>query len=119
MLLGISTIFIGIPIIPKLMIFNNSTYFVYYIICLLIGGVAVVSANIPMYIIIQRETPDNIRGRIFGLLETLCIGISPIGLILSGLLIEKIPVYILPILSGIAMIILTVKMASNDEIKTI
>jgi hypothetical protein len=119
MILSIICVLLGMPVVPKFMVFGEMTYFIYYIICLLIGGISVICANIPAFVIMQRETPDNIRGRIFGLLQTLCIGISPIGLILSGLIIEKVPVYILPVFSGIVMIVISMKMAFNKEIKAI
>lgn len=119
MFISIITALIGIPVVPKFMIFSSTIYFIFYIICLFIAGFAIVYTNIPVSVILQRETPDNIRGRIFGLLQTLCMGISPVGLILSGLIIEKIPVYVLPVLSGIIMIFLALRIASNSEIKKI
>lgn len=119
MFISVTCISIALPVLPRFVELSKSVHFIYYIIFLLIGGISIVYVNIPIFVIMQRETPDNIRGRIFGLLQTIAMGINPIGLILSGLLIEKIPVYILPVASGIIMIFITLLMASNKEIKTI
>ncbi|MGY0373462.1 MFS transporter [Clostridium sp. JNZ J1-5] len=119
MFISVICISIALPVLPRFVELSKSVHFIYYIVFLLIGGISIVYVNIPIFVIMQRETPDNIRGRIFGLLQTIAMGINPIGLILSGLLIEKIPVYILPVASGIIMIFITLLMASNKEIKTI
>ena len=108
-----------LPVMPIFMNHNKDIYFVCYMVCLVISGASVIYANIPIQLVIQRETPDNLRGRVFALLETSSISIFPIGLILSGLLLEKIPVYILPLLSGAVMIFITLAMGLNKEIRKI
>jgi len=118
-LISIATALMLLPVMPIFMNHNKDIYFVCYMVCLVISGASVIYANIPIQLVIQRETPDNMRGRIFALLETSSIGIFPIGLILSGLLLERIPVYILPLLSGAVMILITLVMGLNKEIRKI
>lgn len=64
----------------------------------------------------QRIVPDNIRGRVFGLLTTFAMSCTPIGMILSGILIDIIPVWILPVASGLVLLVLTGIMAYNKDI---
>lgn len=119
LLVSMTTAFMSLPVMPMFMNLNKNIYFVYYMIFLIISGAAVIYANIPIQLVIQRETPDSMRGRIFALLETTSISIFPLGLILSGLLLERIPVYILPLLSGAVMIFITLAMGLNKEIRKI
>lgn len=119
LLVSMATALMSLPVMPMFMNLNKNIYFVYYMISLIISGAAVIYANIPIQLVIQRETPDSMRGRIFALLETTSISIFPLGLILSGLLLERIPVYILPLLSGAVMIFITLAMGLNKEIRKI
>ncbi|MCY6371498.1 MFS transporter [Clostridium ganghwense] len=119
MVMNVLIIMIGIPIIPRFMIFNKNSYFIYFAVISFIVGMSNVYINLPISVIMQREIPDNVRGRIFGLMQTICMAISPLGMILSGALIDRIAVWIIPVLSGIVLIILTFIMALNKEIKQI
>ncbi|MCY6957417.1 MFS transporter [Clostridium brassicae] len=124
LILGIVTmdiliIMIGIPIVPRFMIFNKTSYFIYFIIILFISGISNVYINLPIGVIIQREVPDNLRGRVFGMLETICMAIIPLGLILSGIIIDKVDVWILPVISGIILLVVTFIMTLNSDIRKI
>ncbi|MFD3158022.1 MFS transporter [Haloimpatiens sp. FM7330] len=115
----ICIIFIGIPVIPSLMIFDNLTYFIFYMVDFFILGVAISIVNIPLNVMIQRETPDNLRGRVQSLISTLSNVLTPFAMILSGILLDLLPSYILPITAGTLLLIFTLYMACNKHIKTI
>lgn len=110
-------ILMGVSVVPELLIFSKNTYFIGYIIVSFIISIAIVVINIPIEVTLQREIPDNIRGRIFGLISTIAMSCTPIGMILSGVLIDLIPVWILPVLSGLVLLGLTVTMANNKDIR--
>lgn len=112
-------LFIGIPIIPNLMIFNKSAYFIFYMIDFFILGVAIAIVDIPLSVMIQRETPDNLRGRVQSLIATLSSILTPFAMLLSGVLLDILPAYILPISGGVILLIFTLFMTFNKDIRTI
>lgn len=112
-------LFIGVPIIPNIMFFNRSTYFVFYMVDFLILGIAIAIANIPLAVMIQRETPDNLRGRVQSLIGTLSSILTPFAMLLSGILLDILPAYILPISGGVILLIFTLSMAFSKNIRTI
>ncbi|MCY6354256.1 MFS transporter [Clostridium sp. ZS2-4] len=115
----ICILFIGIPIIPNLMVFNTLTYFIFYMIDFFILGIAIAIVNIPLTVMIQRETPDDLRGRIQSLIETISGILTPFAMILSGVLLDLLPSYILPISAGVVLLIFTLYMGFNKDIRNI
>jgi MFS family permease len=82
----------------------------YNILLLFTLGVILISINTPMLVAMQRLTPENLRGRITGILGTLSGGIAPLGIILAGLLIDKLHPFIILSVSGVCIIIASMKM---------
>ncbi len=117
MVMNIGVILLGLSIVPRLMVFTKNAYFIAYMIIGFIISVAIVIINIPIEVTMQRIIPDNIRGRVFGLLTTFAMSCTPIGMILSGMLIDLIPVWILPVASGLILLALTGIMAYNKDIR--
>lgn len=114
---NIGCILLGITVIPSLMVFSKLTYFILYIILFFIIALAVVIINVPLNVTLQKEIPDNIRGRIFGTMQSLSMGLTPVGMIISGILLDLIPVSILPISTGVILMLLTLMMAKNKDIR--
>lgn len=115
--LNILLVFIGIPAIPIFTNFSKTIYFIFYIMLMIIMSIVLIFVNLPIQVTMQRLIPDNMRGRIFGLVETIAGGITPIGYILSGIFTEVLPVYIIPMASGVILILLSIKMIANKSIK--
>lgn len=108
---------IGLLVVPGLKIFNNAIYCVLYAIIKATMNIDVLFVNIPISVTMQRLVPDNMRGRVFGLQDTIVTAILPIGLLLSGILSNIIPVYIIPIASGGFLLMLSFLMIKNKSIK--
>lgn len=95
--------------IPTLSIFNSAfrtNLFLYYFIFInfSIGG-ALVFINIPAFILIQRETSDEYRGRVNGLLGTMSLSIQPLGMVLGGLFTDYISSFLLVLICGILFLV--------------
>ncbi len=97
---------IGIP--PMLGSTSSTINVSYYIILLGLVGASIMVINIPIMVLIQRTTPNEMRGRIFGLVETISAAISPLGMILFGLLLDYIPSFYIPFITGGAMFLTAV-----------
>jgi MFS family permease len=103
--LVIISILMMITGIPTLKVFYSAIQ-INWILCFfilinfLIGG-ALVFINLPAFILIQRETSDEYRGRINGLLGTMSLSIQPLGMVLAGFLTDHMSSFLLVLICGI------------------
>lgn len=117
--INIGLLLMGLSITPKIMNLSNLQYFIYYIVIIFIMSISIVVINIPLEVMMQKTTPDHMRGRVFGVISSITMAITPLGMILSGLLLDTIPVYILPVTSGVSIIAITVIMARNKNLRAL
>lgn len=108
---------LGMPMLPNLNHFSNIQVSFYYMIIMGLMGFAVAWIDIPLISAIQKEIPDDIRGRVFGLLGTISVSITPLGILLAGVLADFVPLYYLPIVSGIILTLLLFNFAKKPEIR--
>lgn len=110
--LGVSsiiTIFMGIPVTPPVLnTFNLLTIYFVLLILLFLDGINNAIINVPISVLLQRLIPDELRGRIFGLLGAFCQGLIPISIALAGYLLDRIDISILIIASGIFCLLITI-----------
>jgi len=99
---------LGLPFIPYFLI-NTTTMKIYYLIMLVLFIIGIFNAviNVPIGILLQRLIPDNLRGRITGLLSTMTQALVPISLALTGYLLDILPIYTLFIGGGVLALALT------------
>jgi MFS transporter, DHA3 family, macrolide efflux protein len=97
---GISFIAMGIPGIELLKHFPIHVLFILYIIFALLLSYFILSVDLPITVFVQRSIPEYIFGRVMGLLVTLSSGLAPIGIILAGITLDRIPAYIIYFISG-------------------
>ena len=60
----------------------------------------------PIMVLLQKSTPDEYRGRVMSLLETGAGAMAPLGYIIFGFLLERMPVWILMAICGMSIILL-------------
>ena len=106
----------GMPVIFQLF-FSDSLSFVFYILDYLFFGLIIVFVTIPLQTLLQRRVSDEYRGRVFGLLDTLSLAAIPLGCLMSGFLVERLPPYLLPAVSGIFLFILILKFRKNEALE--
>lgn len=117
LIMGIAISFIGIFTSGKIYTFNNIQYI--FILCTLylIIGIAETIVNIPILATIQKTTPNNLLGRVQGILTAFVLGLVPLSSILGGILIDKIVPWLIILICGIIICLLTFIMLNNEEIK--
>ncbi|NBI05520.1 MFS transporter [Senegalia massiliensis] len=116
-MMGLMLIFIGVPTIGGLKYLNNQIHFIYFIIVMMTFSIFMILVNIPISVAMQRMTPDKMMGRVMGTMNTLAGGIAPLGVIISGLLLDSVKPYIIPIISGSIIIIASLIMSKNKNLK--
>ena len=93
--------------LPLLFSFNNGVNFVYYMAVMLAIGVSIISVNIPLSVFMQTTIDEQYRGRVFGLVDTFAGAIVPLGMLIVGYLVDLVPLWTLPVVSGVAVAVIT------------
>lgn len=111
-MLSVFMIILGIPVLFKSFEVNDLVFVITYCFVMIFLGFIIALIDIPLIYFMQNEIPDEYRGRV------LSIGISvgkmmlPIAMALSGLLLNYIPAYTIPIVGGFLYLIV-IKVSSN------
>ncbi|WBW96899.1 MFS transporter [Oceanirhabdus sp. W0125-5] len=116
---SISIIIIGMLIIPGLVNLSMTGYFIVFIILYAGTSMALTTFNIPISVTLQKMVPADKRGRVFSILPMITLAAMPVAFLLSGFMMEYLPVFITPILAGSIMLILTLSISRKKEIKEI
>ncbi|MBF4694987.1 MFS transporter [Fusibacter ferrireducens] len=87
--------------VPLLISWPKEWIGILYLLIMFILGITIALIDIPIAYILQDILPEYIRGRILSLVASVVKIFLPLGLFLSGILIQSISVYYLPILGGV------------------
>lgn len=101
---------IGLPVIVNL---NNTINLLFYAIIYMLIGIAIAFVDVPIMTILQKEIPRMILGRVLSLIMSLVKVILPVALITSGLLIDILPVAIIPVIGASAAFCYSVYLIKN------
>ena len=115
-LTGVIAFLIGLPSLRIPLLTNIIVITVYNILLIFTMGAALTSVNIPAMVAIQRMAPDNIRGRITGVLGILTAGIAPLGIVLTGFIIDKIHPFIILSVIGVCITITGLSLFKNKNL---
>ncbi len=88
---------IGLPIILKL---SNTNSLIFYSVIYVLMGIAIAYVDVPIMTILQNDIPKKLLGRVLSLIISMVKVILPVALIASGLLINIIPVTIIPVIGA-------------------
>lgn len=72
----------------------------------MMSSALMVSINVPLKTMLQKEIPNEIIGRVFGILNIYLSIASPFGNVISGLLIDRINSLIIPFFSGVTLLVI-------------
>lgn len=96
---------IGFSVILHFSLYSQTVYLIYFIVAMVFTGIAIALIDIPIFNTLQQTIPDEFRGRVLSIGISTAKIILPAALILAGLLINIVPSYLLPIISGISLFI--------------
>lgn len=108
LVLACSIVFLSLPVFLRGLSIPQNVQTAFF--CVIIGtmGISTALVDIPLIYMLQVKLPGTIRGRVLSLGMSLVKTASPLAFILSGILIEILPVFILPLSGGILLLIYTV-----------
>lgn len=111
--MGITTTIMGIPGLEIMRSFNINMIFGLYIVVVFLFSFILLMIDMPLTVLIQRTIPNNMLGRVWGVIGTISSSLMPLGIILAGVSLDLIPSYILFFITGIYLIIAAAFMYKN------
>ncbi|MGE7870909.1 MFS transporter [Bacillus paramycoides] len=111
-MLAVFMIISGIPVLFKSFEVNGFAYVITYCVVMFFLGLIIVLIDIPLACFMQKEIPNEYRGRVLSIGLSIGKMMLPIAMVLSGILLNYIPAYTIPIIGGIFYLILN-KVSSN------
>lgn len=115
--LGIGLVFLGLAAGTPLYtsISGESAAIAMILIGLIIGASAALT-NVSLSTILQRIVPDEKRGRVFGCLNTIARGLIPASLGMAGIMSILMPLFVQPLLGGVAVISASIFLSKIREL---
>lgn len=115
--IGVILVFIGAQTVGFSFFRSEAVLSVYNSLLLFILGIILIAINTPIMVTIQRLTPESLRGRLTGILGTLSGGIIPLGIVLAGLVLDKVHPFLILSVSGGCIIAASAFLFTNKNVK--
>jgi MFS family permease len=97
-------VIMGSSTLPLLFNMSYNIMFGYYILLQFGLGVCIVFVNTPTQVMMQKQIADEFKGRVFSLIETVAMALSPLGMVLYGFLYDVFPAeWVLLLSSGLCV----------------
>ncbi|MGG2015195.1 MFS transporter [Bacillus sp. S10(2024)] len=113
--LAICMSLLGVPVMLKSLQLNSIVYTCYFIVVLFLFGLFIALIDIPLAYFMQKEIPDEYRGRVLSIGISIAKIMLPIAMISSGALLNILPSYVMPVAGG--MLFLLFNMRSANKLK--
>ena len=94
-----------------------SKQFALYLALMIIYGVAITMVQTATTTLIQEKAETSMQGRVFGLLGAMYSGFLPVGMAIFGPMADGIPLQWIMVGSGIALIVLSIFVCTNKEMR--
>ena len=94
-----------------------SKQFALYLTLMIIYGVAITMVQTATTTLIQEKAEISMQGRVFGLLGAMYSGFLPVGMAIFGPMADEISLQWIMIGSGIALIVLSIFVGTNKEMR--
>jgi DHA3 family macrolide efflux protein-like MFS transporter len=91
--------------------------FIFYLTQMLIYGVGVTMVQTATTTLIQEKTEEYMQGRVFGLMGSMYAGFLPLGMAVFGPLADVIPLQLIMIGSGVALLLLAAFVQTNRDMR--
>lgn len=114
----VTTICVGLIAFGSLAIgMGLSKQFALYLTLMIIYGVAITMVQTATTTLIQEKAETSMQGRVFGLLGAMYSGFLPVGMAIFGPMADGIPLQWIMLGSGIALIVLSIFVCTNKEMR--
>jgi hypothetical protein len=103
--LSLLMIVLGIPVILKGLDLEPIVSVVFYCVAMFLFGASVALIDIPLSYVMQKEIPDEYRGRVMSIGISIVKTMVPLAMVASGFLLTLVPSYVMPIVGGILFLL--------------
>jgi DHA3 family macrolide efflux protein-like MFS transporter len=76
---------------PLMMTMSYWSIFTYYLVLMFSFGSMIIIVNTPIQVMMQKMIDDDYKGRVFSIIETMAMGLMPLGMIIFGSLYDVLP----------------------------
>lgn len=116
---GLTGVIFGLIAFPSIYINMNATLLLLILsLAIFLIGFLNTLINVPFEVTIQETVPDNYRGRVYGLLDSLMQMLVPVSTAISGILVDQLPIAGIFIMVGIVIIVLGIGLATSANVKS-
>lgn len=107
----------GAPILFTSLQLVSIVYTSFYIVVMFILGLIISLIDIPLSFMLQREIPDEYRGRVLSISLSIGKMILPLAMVLSGVLLNYIPSYVIPATGGLLFLSFNIYFLNHSNIE--
>lgn len=115
--LSILMITSGIPVLLKGIYFDSTIYLIYYCGTMFLFGVLIAFIDLPISYTLQKEIPDEFRGRVMSIGISIGKTMLPVAMILSGVLLKVVPSYFILFTGGILFLLINMLINKKNSNK--
>jgi MFS family permease len=108
--MGIACILMGLPLMDMYVSLDLQVLFFLYMIVLFGLAIFIIMLDMPLMVVMQRTIPNDMLGRVMGVIGTISAGLTPLGILLAGVFIDIIPAYTVFFVTGIYFVIAAIIM---------
>lgn len=119
-LLQIQSVLVILWYFPRLSVFTEASHWLItgiYAAIMSVTGFLNIVQNAPLFAHFQVQIPDEIRGRVFGVVNIALLASAPAGIGIFWLLSNVVDWMLIPVISGILMLIYCIISARNKDFR--
>ncbi|KMJ57462.1 permease [Bacillus sp. LL01] len=105
--------------LPLILSMGYWAVFTYYMILMFCFGSLIIIINTPLQVMFQKTIDDEYKGRVFSIIETMSMALTPLGMVIYGILYDLFPGEWILLLSAGMLIIVTLIMARPSVIRKV
>ncbi|MGJ7912546.1 MFS transporter [Neobacillus sp. LXY-1] len=117
--LAVCMILIGFPVLLESYLLHPVFYVIYYCIVMLLIGAVIALIDVPLAYFMQKEIPDEFRGRVLSIGISIAKTMLPLAMITAGLLLNHVSAFIIPIAGGIMFLLFTMRSTPKVRVEIV
>ncbi|QSS98630.1 MFS transporter [Pontibacillus sp. ALD_SL1] len=114
----VASFLMALTTLPMIISLNYTANVSFYIIMGLFYGLSISFINTPLGLLLQRVIEENVKGRVFGIMEMMAQGLSPLGMMAYGFALDRFGAVWSIIPSSLCMIAFTLLLLNEKQIRT-
>jgi MFS family permease len=115
--MGVASLIMGLPVLDMHNSLDLQASFLIYMSLLFVMAIFIAMLDMPLMVVMQRTIPNDMLGRVMGVVGTISAGLTPLGILLAGVSIDIIPSYIVFFVTGTYFVIAAIIMNKSKAMQ--